>query len=184
MLRFYSGPDVNRQLTQANLSWSSPVVKLVQSCSPTLPGPVYQWPGVRAWKRSQLQNILTRCKWTTVSIWQKPGPNQMAKRNWKDIAVAAFLIFAGRLCSWRDIVPPGGGGDISNWLHDTLQWKQLSEKLNQRGLAPPALPLIYKSAGWQTRHIAWNPATSTTTMNVSDISIFSDDRFLFSDNKW
>ena len=104
----------------------------------------------------------------------------MAKWNWKDIAVAAFLIFAGRLCSWRDIVLalPGGGGDISNWLHDTLQWKQLSEKLNQRGLAPPARPLIYKSAGRQTRHIAWNPATSTTTMNVSDISIFSDDRFL------
>ena len=41
-----------------------------------------------------------------------------------------------------------------------------------------ARALIYKSAGWQTRHIAWNPATSTTTMNVSDISIFSDDRFL------
>ena len=28
MLRFYSGPDANRQLTQANLSWSSPVAQL------------------------------------------------------------------------------------------------------------------------------------------------------------
>ena len=71
------------------------LLNLVQSCSPTLPGPVYQWPGVRAWKRSQLQIFLTRCNWTTVSIWQKPGPSHRAKWNWKDIVVAAFLIFAG-----------------------------------------------------------------------------------------
>ena len=105
--------------------------------------------GLRQGKGHSYKNILTRCNWTTVSIWLKPGHSQRAKWNWKDIAVAAFLIFAGPLCSWRDIVLalPGGGGDISNWLHDTLQWKQLSEKLNQRGLAPPARPLIYKSAG-------------------------------------
>ena len=109
----------------------------------------------------------------------KPRYRPDGKKQLEGHCCRGFPDFRRSALQWeRHCALPGGGGDISNWLHDTLQWKQLSEKLNQRGLAPPARPLIYKSAGWQTRHIAWNPATSTTTMNVSDISIFSDDRFL------